>query len=111
MSRPWSRIWPLVGSSKPATIRSVVVLPQPDGPSSEKNSPSAMRRSTCSTARTSPAAEENRFSTPTSSIAGSPSSSGGAWRLAACTLVSAIALVPRIRLPARGFDHAGRFGR
>ena len=28
-----------MGSSSPAIIRSVVVLPQPDGPSSEKNSP------------------------------------------------------------------------
>ena len=28
------------GSSKPASMRSDVVLPQPDGPSSEKNSPS-----------------------------------------------------------------------
>ena len=32
-------IRPLVGRSKPAIIRSVVVLPQPDGPSSVKNSP------------------------------------------------------------------------
>ena len=31
---------PAVGSSKPPIMRSVVVLPQPDGPSSEKNSPS-----------------------------------------------------------------------
>jgi hypothetical protein len=30
---------PEVGVSKPAIIRSVVVLPQPDGPSIEKNSP------------------------------------------------------------------------
>ena len=29
---------PAVGSSKPASIRSVVVLPQPEGPSSERNS-------------------------------------------------------------------------
>ena len=33
-----------VGSSKPAIIRMVVVLPQPDGPSSEKNSPSRDRQ-------------------------------------------------------------------
>ena len=32
------------GISKPATSRSSVVLPQPDGPSSAKNSPSAMSR-------------------------------------------------------------------
>ena len=30
---------PLVGSSKPAIIRSVVVLPEPEGPSMVKNSP------------------------------------------------------------------------
>ncbi len=42
MSSPSSRIWPAVGRSKPAISRSVVVLPQPDGPSSEKNSPPAM---------------------------------------------------------------------
>ena len=31
---------PLVMSSRPATIRSAVVLPQPDGPTSTMNSPS-----------------------------------------------------------------------
>ena len=36
---PSSRIRPAVGTSKPASIRSVVVLPQPEGPSREKNSP------------------------------------------------------------------------
>ena len=30
---------PLVGRSKPAIMRSVVVLPQPDGPTIVKNSP------------------------------------------------------------------------
>ena len=39
-SWPSSRTRPLVGSSKPAIMRSVVVLPDPDGPSIEKNSPS-----------------------------------------------------------------------
>ena len=38
-SRPSSRIAPAVGSTKPAIICRVVVLPQPDGPSSETNSP------------------------------------------------------------------------
>ena len=33
-----------VGRSKPAIIRSVVVLPQPEGPSSEKNSPAWIER-------------------------------------------------------------------
>ena len=39
-SRPWRTTRPAVGCSKPAIIRSVVVLPEPDGPSIEKNSPS-----------------------------------------------------------------------
>jgi hypothetical protein len=47
-----SRILPAVGSSKPAISRSTVVLPEPLGPSIEKNSPSAMSRSSSSTART-----------------------------------------------------------
>ncbi len=40
-SSPSSRIFPEVGSSSPAIIRSVVVLPQPEGPSMTKNSPSS----------------------------------------------------------------------
>ena len=54
MFSPYSRTWPDVGCSKPAIIRSVVVLPQPDGPSSEKNSPVSIARSTRSTAWTLP---------------------------------------------------------
>ena len=38
MSSPSSRMRPSSGVSKPASIRSSVVLPQPDGPSSAKNS-------------------------------------------------------------------------
>lgn len=45
---------PLVGASKPAIIRSTVVLPDPDGPSMEKNSPSAISRSTPATASVRP---------------------------------------------------------
>jgi hypothetical protein len=45
---------PPVGSTRPAIIRSVVVLPQPLGPISEKNSPSAISTSTLSTATTVP---------------------------------------------------------
>src|SRR5688572_16855145 len=54
MSRPatWTR--PESGSSKPAIMRSDVVLPQPDGPSREKNSPAAMSSVTPSTASTRP---------------------------------------------------------
>src|SRR5665811_1627485 len=48
----WSpiQIWPMVGWSSPATILSVVVLPHPEGPSSAKNEPRGMTRSSCSTA-------------------------------------------------------------
>ena len=45
---------PLVGSSKPAIMRSVVVLPQPDGPMIEKNSAVPISRSRLATATRSP---------------------------------------------------------
>src|SRR5690242_21074624 len=47
-------ISPALGSSKPATMRSVVVLPQPDGPTSTTNSPSSIARLTLFTAATAP---------------------------------------------------------
>ena len=52
-SRPRSSIRPRVGRSKPPIIRSVVVLPQPDGPSSVRNSPVSTVSETSSTAVTS----------------------------------------------------------
>src|SRR5919108_4543467 len=64
-SFPCSTMLPASGRSKPATIRSVVVLPHPLGPSSEKNSPSAISSDTSSTALTPP----NRLLTPTRPIA------------------------------------------
>src|ERR1700730_4062836 len=48
----WMR--PSSGVSKPAIMRKVVILPQPDGPSSAKNSPASIARSTPSTARLMP---------------------------------------------------------
>src|SRR5690606_32876764 len=45
-SRPFSSIRPEVTASSPAIMRSVVVLPQPEGPSSVKNSPSWISRLT-----------------------------------------------------------------
>ena len=50
MSLPPSVIVPEVGVSSPATIRSVVVLPQPEGPSSAKNDPVGTSRSSDFTA-------------------------------------------------------------
>ena len=38
MSCPPRRILPSVGASNPASIRIIVVLPQPEGPSRAKNS-------------------------------------------------------------------------
>ena len=58
---------PLVGCSKPAIIFSSVVLPQPDGPRSEKNSPRAIAKSARSTATKSP----NSLRTPSSTITSS----------------------------------------
>src|SRR5437588_10526304 len=49
-SFPFRTMRPASGSSKPATIRSVVVLPQPLGPSREKNSPGSISTEMSSTA-------------------------------------------------------------
>ena len=62
MSAPSSRILPAVGCSNPAMRRSVVVLPQPEGPRSEKNSPPGISMSIRSTATTS----SNRFTSSSS---------------------------------------------
>src|SRR5918996_5087507 len=48
--RPASRISPSLANSSPATMRKVVVLPQPDGPSRQTTSPAPTSRSTASTA-------------------------------------------------------------
>src|SRR5204863_5508811 len=53
-SSPPSRMRPDVGNSRPAIIRSVVVLPQPDGPSRQKKSPSGMVKVDSRTAAKSP---------------------------------------------------------
>src|SRR6185437_10072850 len=45
---------PSLGRMNPAIMRKVVVLPQPEGPSSEMNSPAASDRSTPDTAEVSP---------------------------------------------------------
>ena len=47
-------IVPADGSSNPATIRSVVVLPQPDGPRRAKKEPSGTTKDKSSTAQKSP---------------------------------------------------------
>src|SRR5689334_9194558 len=62
-SLPSSLIAPLDGSRKPAIICNVVVLPQPDGPRKEMNSPLATVRLNSSTAVVGP----NDFPTRSSS--------------------------------------------
>ncbi|CAB5147823.1 unannotated protein [freshwater metagenome] len=49
-----TQMLPDVGSSSPAIIRSVVVLPQPDGPSNAKNEPFGITNERSSTALKSP---------------------------------------------------------
>src|SRR5471032_2426614 len=49
-----TKISPAEGSMKPAISRSVVVLPQPDGPSRQTSWPCSMRKKTSSTATAPP---------------------------------------------------------
>src|SRR4029079_178838 len=53
-SRSPMKMRPEVTDSRPATMRSAVVLPQPEGPSRTRNSPSAMSRSRPFTTSTAP---------------------------------------------------------
>ena len=53
-STPATDTVPDVASSNPATIRSAVVFPHPDGPSSATSSPGRMCRVRPSSARVSP---------------------------------------------------------
>ena len=59
---PRMRMSPLVGISSPASMRSRVVFPQPDGPTMVKNSPSAILMSTPSTADRVPKSFRTPFS-------------------------------------------------
>ena len=54
ISLPSRRMAPPSGRTNPATIISVVVLPEPEGPSSEKNSPGAIEIATALTTVSSP---------------------------------------------------------
>ena len=53
-SLPAISITPLVGSSRPAIMRNVVDLPQPEGPSRTASVPGSTSKDTLSTARASP---------------------------------------------------------
>src|SRR5579883_1056261 len=67
--RPSTLTLPLVGNSKPATMRRHVVLPQPDGPTIATNSSSAMTRSMRSTATMPVPLRANVFCTASNVIA------------------------------------------
>ncbi len=53
-TRSPTRISPAVGSTKPAISRSVVVLPQPDGPSRQTSAPCSIVNDTSSTTASGP---------------------------------------------------------
>ncbi len=53
-SSPPIRIWPSLASSSPATRRRVVVLPQPEGPSSVTSVPASTVKEMSRTAVTAP---------------------------------------------------------
>src|SRR5437867_94677 len=57
---PATRMSPCVGSSKPAIMRSVVVLPEPLGPSSVRKVPPSTANDTSSTTRVPPNALVSR---------------------------------------------------
>ena len=76
--RPSSMMWPSSGCSNPATMRRVVVLPQPEAPSREKNSPAPISRLSRSTA-TASSNRLTRFSMLSSRrVPSSPHPSSGA---------------------------------
>src|SRR3954453_22038299 len=101
-STPFTRIAPPLGSIRRLIIFSVVVLPQPDGPTSATISPSTMSKDRSPTAGAG--AFGNRFVTPCSEIMGSATPSPrdrGTPRIDE-ELLRALAEVCE--------DHAGRVG-
>ena len=100
MSLPSSRIVPSLGVSKPASIRISVVLPQPDGPSSAKNSRSNISRSMLSMAVKDP----KRLVTDLNWIMGfcSGSSQGANTAKLFCCAILTSVLVSQCPAPERG---------
>ena len=81
-ARPSSSTWPSLGLSRPATIRSSVDLPQPEGPTMVMKSLAATSRSTGSSARTgspprTPGKVRETFSTTSLLKPGSREKAGG----------------------------------
>ena len=68
---PLTRMAPLVGVSRSATARRSVVLPQPDGPMKETNSPRATFRLMLLSASTGPSLVSKRSDRPLISITAS----------------------------------------
>src|ERR1051326_227730 len=81
---PLARIWPLPGKSSPAIRLSSVLLPHPDGPTRQTNSPSCTLSDTLSSACTSPLEVLKCLETP------STTSLGGAVVSSNCSLVSVV---------------------
>src|SRR3954453_5603079 len=80
-TRPPIAISPSLISSSPAIIRSSVLLPQPDGPTSTVNSPSAISMLTpCSTCVEPNALRTSRMETVAMGVPGVPPSPGSAPR-------------------------------
>src|SRR6185503_1253541 len=108
MSRPASSMRPALCSSSPATMRSSVVLPQPEGPRKQTNSPLAMSRSMCESAVNAP----NSLRMPASRRYVASLTGGGSSLLALCV----VALVPLVedalavlRGPGEVHLHQARF--
>src|SRR6266700_1542964 len=95
-SSPSSSTRPSSGISRPASSRNSVVLPQPEGPSSAKNSPWKMSSDSPATALVT----EKRLVTPSNRTSGGSAGfrqgidvRGAARRLAGLLLMSALTLV------------------
>src|SRR5260370_4437174 len=95
-SWPSSRMRPSSGISKPASRRNSVVLPQPEGPSSAKNSPgkiSSDRPATALTPEKRLLTASNRTSGAAAGSPGDADARGTPRRLAGPLLMSAATLV------------------
>src|SRR5262245_2593925 len=79
---PLSRMRPSLGRSRPATRLRIVLLPQPDGPTTATNSPARTSRLTRSMAVSgeTPSGATNRLVTPTRSSTDAVFSIGGIQR-------------------------------
>src|SRR5262249_58261 len=84
---PLTSTLPALGRSRSAMTRNSVVLPQPDGPMKETNSPAAIARSTLLSASTLPSAVSKVSDTPRASTASAADAEG------ASTFVLALAVV------------------